>query len=557
MSLATDSKADRANRSVGVGSRPCCTGLKACPAWPGEPWLKVGNASQGQRVTARALAAHWLLPFKEHGITREALEPHARHREAEDVLCPVLQVVSNRIFVVGSPRMRQLDMQLHRCDAEEIPGDTNLNFCRVSGAACKRLARVWERHRFQVVLRLLRMATARARLPDFELRVCLDDTCHGVWEQPPRPRPIFTMATCLSSPTLPMVQWNSFDARDPDLSVWDHVWKQWANEAKQSLTPSRWAAKRSLAVFRGAANQLHTYNNDWSTTRRLSRSRITAANFNVSGRWALTTQKLSHPELLNVRLTVLRRAGTIFGEKRDPDTFRRRMAAVTSDGPAQAALEVQAALFKYLIHVEGHGGWADRLKRQLFQGATTIKQSSGVVEWFEPELVAGRHFFSVSGDLANLSDAIRLAQRDDEESRRMAVRAVAKAEELLSLGMIVEYAVELFTQYAQLYRDPVVLHERARAFTCWPAVINASASTCAAHPLRTRQLTDCGFVARSSSGDSAVERHARARPSRAFSSLRAALGMNASSPRHSYRAVTRRTPCVVPGRLRLGKRPPM
>ena len=352
-----------------------------------------------------------------------------------------------------------------------------------------------------------------------------------------------------------MVQWNSFDARDPDLSAWDHIWKQWANEAKESLTPTRWAAKRSVAVFRGAANQLHTYNNEWSTTRRLSRSRITAANFNVSGRWALTTQKLSHPDLLNVRLTVLRRAGTIFGEKYDPITFRRRMEAVTSDNPAQVSLEMQAAIFKYLIHVEGHGGWADRLKRQLFQGATTIKQSSGVVEWFEPELVAGEHFLPVSGDLKNLSDVIRLAQNDDEESRRMAVRAVAKAEELLSLGMIVEYAVELFTQYAQLYRSPVALHERARAFTCWPAVINASASTCAAHPLRAVQLTDCGFVARSGNGDNAVERHARARPSRAFSSLRAALGLDASSLRSGYRSVTRRTTCVVPGRL--GKTPQM
>lgn len=87
----------------------------------------------------------------------------------------MLQVVSNRIYVVGAPDMRQLDMQLHRCDANPVPGDTNHNYC--GGTSCRRLQRVWERHRFQVALRMLRIAVERERLPDFELRLCLDDTC--------------------------------------------------------------------------------------------------------------------------------------------------------------------------------------------------------------------------------------------------------------------------------------------------------------------------------------------------------------------------------------------
>ena len=78
--------------------------------------------------------------------------------------------------------MRQLDMQVHRCDASPIPGDTNANYC--SGSSCRRLQRVWERHRLHVILRLLHIATERGQLPDFELKVCLDDTCAAV---PPRP----------------------------------------------------------------------------------------------------------------------------------------------------------------------------------------------------------------------------------------------------------------------------------------------------------------------------------------------------------------------------------
>ena len=102
--------------------------------------------------------------------------PDKKNRRAEDMLCPVLQVVNNSIYVVGVPAMRQLEMQLHRCDATPIAGDTNLNYC-TGGDACRRLPRVWERHRFQVALRLLHIATKRARLPDLELRLCLDDTC--------------------------------------------------------------------------------------------------------------------------------------------------------------------------------------------------------------------------------------------------------------------------------------------------------------------------------------------------------------------------------------------
>lgn len=479
------------------------------------------------------------------------------------MLCPVLQVVNNRIYVVGHPEMRQLEMQLHRCDATPIPGDTNDNYC--TSAACRRLPRVWERHRFQVALRLLHIATERARLPDFELRLCLDDTCaatprptqarassgplasllfaslrrcHGVWEEHARPRPIFTMASCLNAPTLPTVQWNSYEQRDPDLSIWDGVWSSWARLAKEQVTPRKWACRRSVAAFRGAANQLHTYNNVWSTSGQVRRTRITAANYNASGRWSLASHKLRHPELLDVRLSTLRRAGAIFNEKHDRASYQRLMQAVTSDSPAQLSLPEQAATFKYLLHIEGHGGWADRLKGQLFQGVATIKQSSGTVEWFEPGLVPGRHYWPVSGSLHNFSAVVRQAQSADEKSRRIAARAVARAEHLLSLSVIVEYGVALFKQYAHLYRDDVAVHTLGRRFRCWPAIINSSAPSCAQHPLRGRQLTDCGFVAqdRDSQDDSL----------RTFSSLKAALSPGANNSRRS-RAFRKRTSCIQPG----------
>ena len=104
--------------------------------------------------------------------------------------------------------------------------------------------------------------------------------------------------------------------------------------------------------------------------------------------------------------------------------------------------------------------------------------------------------------------------------------------------MIVEYGVALFQQYAHLYRDDVVVHTLGRRFRCWPAIINSSAPSCAQHPLRGRQLTDCGFVAQD--GDSQDD------SLRAFSSLKAALAPGANNSRRS-RAFRKRTSCIQPG----------
>ena len=87
-------------------------------------------------------------------------------------------------------------------------------------------------------------------------------------------------------------------------------------------------------------------------------------------------------------------------------------------------------------------------------------------------------------------------------------------------------------------RDDVVVHTLGRRFRCWPAIINSSAPSCAQHPLRGRQLTDCGFVAQD--GDSQDD------SLRAFSSLKAALAPGANNSRRS-RAFRKRTSCIQPG----------
>eukprot|EP00966_Prymnesium_polylepis_P019225 443203-Prymnesium_polylepis.1 len=106
----------------------CCTGHRECVAWPQEWWAPKATAEQ--RSLAEALAQRWLAPFAVSGVTRQLLTPpSASTRLAEERLCPLIQVLGNRIYVVADRGMRQLDMQLHRCDSGPIEGDENENYC--------------------------------------------------------------------------------------------------------------------------------------------------------------------------------------------------------------------------------------------------------------------------------------------------------------------------------------------------------------------------------------------------------------------------------------------
>lgn len=571
----------------------CCTGGRTCLAWPGEWQLPVAGTREGtvtkkqRRVlaAAEALAAHWLKPYQKSGIRPSMLVANkALSKRAEETLCLRVQVIRNQVFVVGEKTSRLLDMQLHRCDSAPISGDKNENFCpeRIKGgsrrgdgaAGCRYQYRTWERHRMTLALRLLHAAASRSGgLPDCELRLCADDTCHGVWETPPRPRPLFTMSSCLDAPTLPLPQWNAEWAkdggRDVDLGEWDRVLHERANRSSRALERAAWRCRQSVAVFRGSANQLHTYNSRWGADRRLQRSKTTAANWNVSGRWALAQHKLSTPDLLNVRLSVLRRAHSIFEATGRPARYRQLVQAVSSDLPATAPLEAQARHFKYVLHLEGHGGWADRLKHLLLSGATVIKQDMGAVEWFEPLLRPGEHYLPVESDLSNLTAVIISARAHDSEARQVAMRSVEWSRRFMSATMVVEYTMALYAGYAGLFRSPAPLKQRADAvrFSCWPAIVNVSDPGCDKHAMAGRQLTDCGFV--SEEQHSALESAGHGAPPRkVFNSIRAALlyrqrsdpsrrdeitfwpgGTNESHTGsiHGRNILATRTRCVTPG----------
>eukprot|EP00966_Prymnesium_polylepis_P090925 2105316-Prymnesium_polylepis.1 len=136
------------------------------------------------------------------------------------------------------------------------------------------------------------------------------------------------------------------------------------------------------------------------------------------------------------------------------------------------SLPQQLSQFKYLVHVEGNGGWADRLRHALLSGALVMKQDMGVTEWYEPLVEPWKHFVPVSSTLHNLSDAVQWARAHDRQAAAMASASADLVEQALSEPAVVYYQSELFRRYAGLWRhrstrvaQPEAGHTRAE-FRC-------------------------------------------------------------------------------------------
>ena len=378
------------------------------------------------------LADHWLAPFVQRGIRAEDLLPRAGEDKSQctsatpNRLCPLVVHRRGQLLLQVSPKSRLFAQPLAGCH-----NDT------VQGTSARRL---------QTLLRLLLLVIRdEPDLPDFELRVCADDFCHGDFEG--RPVPWLTMASCATSPSLASVQWNTQGGRNADLSDWSTMLRQrlrWREEQA-----ARWPCKESVAVWRGSVSEAFTTNMPWTTHGKLQRRPIEESPWRKAGRLALLAQQCDHPSLFNVFLSGVQ----LFAWRRNESdlltcvheqTYQRRWDRLMS-------LEAQAARHKYLVHVEGVGGWADRLRHLLLTGVPVLKQDMGVTEWFEPLLVAGQHYIPVSSTLSNLSRATAWAREHDEAARRIGAEGAALTERILSPAALLLYQRRLITGYARLW----------------------------------------------------------------------------------------------------------
>jgi len=401
-----------------------------CPAWRSELHGDVPLDPDVELLVAR-LASSCLSPFAARGVHAHQLRPKLGNARADCAqatpsrICPLVIVRGGKMFVHIPPKSRLFDQPLFGCRNSE------------QGSSM---------HRLRTLLRTLHIVVAEGSppLPDFEARLCVDDFCHGLFEDR-GPLPWFTMCSCSGTPSIAALGWNSGAAfggspRDPDLSTWEavlaHRHKAFADNDK------RWACRSPVAAWRGSISDSHVTNADWSEHRTLRRIPWSDARWREQGRLALVGAKCADPQLFDIYV-----AG-VHGRV-DAESFARCLREL--DDQRSVPTSVLAARYKYAIHVEGSGGWADRYKHLLLSGAVVLKQEAGVREWFEPLLEPWQHYVPVSSTLHNLSAAVRWAREHDAQARAIAARAAALMQRLLAPQVLVRYQTLLFRGYAALY----------------------------------------------------------------------------------------------------------
>ncbi|KAL1520364.1 hypothetical protein AB1Y20_021953 [Prymnesium parvum] len=410
-----------------------------CTAWPierDELWASQLDASL--RGELEALAAAWLRPWQAIGVSAEDLVPRLGEgksdcsKETPSRICPLVMVRGGGILLHIPPRSRMFRQPLTTCHHDGLQGSSM--------------------RRLQVALRILRLTLRSSPLPDFDLRLCVDDFCHGMHER--KAVPWLASVSCLTHPSIPLVQWNTQSGRDPDWAVWDDVAS--AREAQAILTVSNWSRREAKAIWRGAVSELYVTNALWSTQRKLKRQRISSSKWRRQGRLALLGQWCEHTDLLDVRLGGVQGSGAHVPPIREATYAQciRELKAITSSAPSYLPIAEQAARFRYIVHVEGVAGWADRLRHLLLSGALVLKQDLGVKEWFEPLLTPFVHYVPVSSNLHNLSLAVAWARENDAAARRIALAGARRIAQICSTRAMAYYQMQVFQRYAHLYRSP-------------------------------------------------------------------------------------------------------
>jgi hypothetical protein len=126
--------------------------------------------------------------------------------------------------------------------------------------------------------------------------------------------------------------------------------------------------------------------------------------------------------------------------------------------------------FKYSIHAEGNGMWADRLAIQLFGSSAIIKQSTACGMWFEPLLESYRHYIPVDQHFSDIVRQVRWAKANDEDAQQIVRNAREFAGDYLSVSGVETFAEELLVQYSARLAHNAAIVVHPRAMQIWPAV---------------------------------------------------------------------------------------
>jgi hypothetical protein len=342
-------------------------------------------------------------------------------------------------------------------------------------------------------------------------------------EPDPVERPIFTLTHCNCSSNIPFpmiftdllrraFKEEFWKARSGSLARWDEM-------ATQVLGTQRheshvWARKKRQAVFRGAirvpssVKHAPDYERNchksgrtalfartehhlkkleerqqawrrshwlWNALGRISSARIFRAFLDAAvaarGSWASSTGAAAGPveaALLAERECELelQRSGASFEPLLDVQlTGRCGGRTYSSDS---LSMEQQSS-YRYTVHAEGNGFWADRLAILLFGSSAVIKQLTPCGMFFEPLLRAYKHFIPVDYEFKDVVRQVEWARANDAAVRQIVEEARSFAGDYLTVAGISAYTEEVLREYTRrLDKEARVIHIHPHAVKLYP-----------------------------------------------------------------------------------------
>ena len=119
----------------------------------------------------------------------------------------------------------------------------------------------------------------------------------------------------------------------------------------------------------------------------------------------------------------------------------------------------QQEQFKYVLYVEGHVGWSDRLKWLLGMGNTIIKQvNRGIHEWYDFQLRPWVHYIPVDHLFNALPAVLQWARNHDDDVLQISKNADEYAKFFLNGNAFRAHTLSIFRRLSQLQRysiDPL------------------------------------------------------------------------------------------------------
>lgn len=251
-------------------------------------------------------------------------------------------------------------------------------------------------------------------IPDFELILNVEDFpghARFPFTSPTNasllPPPIFSVLRCWPKGgfAVPMPGSHSnflLDAIDPNLD-------------RYALNTVPLQQRESLAVFRGGLDRGCSEERDVFMLTTANRPLI---NKSTCGRGLLKSIASAHPDLINLNAT-------------------------------RISLLEQSRAFRYVLNVEGWGGWADRLEELLATHMAVFVQETQCDQWFEPLLKPFVHFVPFAHDLRNLPGRVRWANAHPALVQRIVNESVAFSRRYLRRDGLRAYLRVLLRAYAR------------------------------------------------------------------------------------------------------------